>query len=186
VDVLVDRSRADLTFCAGAGEPVHRTSVLGSDDEIERNAPGGRSQPRYQQRAEDSWRHNAGQVADAVSRQVTAIGSKVLLLSGDVRAAQLLLERLPHKPDLIIEQLACSRSADGSQSDRPAQLSAALRRSAAMQHAVLPERIQTHLGSDGLAVEGSRDTINALAAGRVAMLVVSDDPNDARTALVRP
>jgi peptide subunit release factor 1 (eRF1) len=99
-----------------------------------------------------------------------------------VRTAQLLLERLPHKPDLIIEQLAGSRSADGSQSDRPAQLSAALRRSAAMQNAVLLERIHTHLGPDGLAVEGSRDTINALAAGRVATLVVSDDPNDARTA----
>jgi len=79
VDVVVDRSGADLTFCAGAAEPVHRTSVLGSDDEIERNAPGGWSQPRYQQRAEDSWRHNAGQVADAVSRQVTAISAQDLL-----------------------------------------------------------------------------------------------------------
>jgi hypothetical protein len=64
VTALVDRTGADITlFAGGAGGPT-RWCVSGPDDEIERNAPGGWAQGRYQRRAEDSWEHNAVQVVD--------------------------------------------------------------------------------------------------------------------------
>ncbi|HET9140221.1 MAG TPA: hypothetical protein VFO68_12695, partial [Actinophytocola sp.] len=54
--VVTDRTGADLQISAGGGQTPRTTSVVGPDDEIERNAPGGRAQPRYHNRAEDSWR----------------------------------------------------------------------------------------------------------------------------------
>ncbi|MEJ3748932.1 spore germination protein GerW family protein [Actinomycetes bacterium KLBMP 9797] len=60
VVVVTDRIGADLTAVPrGAVAGLERT-VVGPDDEVERNAPGGWSQPRYQRRAEDAWQHNAG------------------------------------------------------------------------------------------------------------------------------
>ena len=62
--VVTDRTGADITAAAGAGQPEQTWTVVGPDDEIERKqGPGGWSQPSYQHRVEDSWRHNAASVA---------------------------------------------------------------------------------------------------------------------------
>jgi len=67
VAAVVDRIDADITvYPSGTTGPIS-TVVTGPDDEIERNAPGGPAQLRYQHRAEDSWEHNAARVADALS-----------------------------------------------------------------------------------------------------------------------
>ncbi|HET9142214.1 hypothetical protein [Actinophytocola sp.] len=104
------RTGADIHTGAGGGQPPRITSVLGPDDEIERNAPGGRAQSRYQHRAEDSWQHNAGAVA----------GARLLVISGDVRAVQLLEERLPAwiRTETTIRHITGGRSPDGSQPRR--------------------------------------------------------------------
>ncbi|MFD0634640.1 Vms1/Ankzf1 family peptidyl-tRNA hydrolase [Catenulispora yoronensis] len=93
--VMLDRTGAELVVQpAGAAEPV-RAAITGPDDEIERNAPGGSAQPRYQRRAEDSWQHNAGRVAEAVAEALAAARAKLLIVGGDVRAEQYFLDRLP-------------------------------------------------------------------------------------------
>ena len=178
VHVVIDRAGADLTACAGGPEPAARSQVMGHDDEIERNAPGGWAQPRYQRRAEDSWRHNARQVADAALAAVADVGAQVLVLSGDVRAVQLLKERLPDDPILQVRQLSGSRSADGSQADRDDRLAHVLRDAAAAQTRHVLELFRSRLDPRGHAVQGIDDTVGALTAGRVAILLVGADLPD--------
>src|SRR5262249_9700929 len=92
VAVVTDRTGADVTTIPAGAWHGSTSVVVGPDDEIERNAPGGWSQPRYQRRAEDSWRHNATAVAHAVARTVHDIDAGLVLVAGDVRAVQLLRE----------------------------------------------------------------------------------------------
>ena len=172
--VVIDRSGADLTTSAGGDQPAQVTTVEGFDDEIERNAPGGWSQPRYQQRAEDSWRHNAAQVAGAVEKSAASVGAQVLILAGDVRAVQLLTAQLPITPGTLVYRIAGSRTGDGSQADRAHQVDEVLRDAAQSQTRRLLDRFQEQLSPGGLAVAGSADTIAALTAGRVETLLISD------------
>lgn len=175
--VVADRAGADVTACAGDDQSSRTWPVIGPDDEIERNSPGGWSQPRYQRRAEDSWKHNAGRVADVVAAALAEVGAQVLVLSGDVRAIQFLTEQLPKDLGALVCHITGSRAADGSQSGRKNQVADALRDAATAQTQALLEHLQSHLGPGGVAVEGRVATLEALAAGRVAMLLITD-PSD--------
>ncbi len=180
--VVTDRTGADFTASRGGDEPARTWRVAGPDDEIERNAPGGWSQPRYQRRAEDSWRHNAERVAEETTAALAEHGAQVLVLSGDVRALQLLSERLPDEPRVLVRHITGGRSPDGSQSGRGVQVEEVLRDAAQAQTVSLLEYFQTHLDPGEHAVEGSAATIDALAAGRVAALLVVPAEGDPRTA----
>lgn len=174
---VVDRAGAELTASLGGGSPARTWSVTGPDDEIRRNAPGGwagLAQPRYQHRAEDSWKHNAGRVAEQITAHGAHVGTQVLVLSGDVRALQFLSEQLPDEPGLLIRHLAGSRAQDGSQTHRGRQLEQALRDAAVTQTRLLLDQFQAHLEPGGRAVQGVRATVDALAADRVATLLVAD------------
>ncbi len=172
--VVIDRAGADVTAGTGGGGPSRAWPVTGPDDEIERNSPGGWSQPRYQRRAEDSWKHNAGRVAEVATGAVAEVGAQVLVLSGDVRAVQLLTEQLHLDSGRLVVHITGSRAADGSQSSRMSQVEQALGKAATAQTHALLEQLRSHLGPGGVAVEGRAATVAALAAGRVAMLLVSD------------
>ncbi len=85
VVAVVDRTGADLTSVPAGALAGPTRVVAGPDDEVERNAPGGWSQPRYQRRAEDSWPHNAAAVAEAVGEELHRVHADLLLVAGDVR-----------------------------------------------------------------------------------------------------
>jgi hypothetical protein len=186
VDVVVDRAGADLEAHPGGGAPGITMTVQGPDDQIARPMPPGfLSQHRAERRAEDSWAHNAKAVAERIVTALDLMGARLLVVSGDVRATQLVLDRLPDRVvrDVEIKQLRGSRSPDGSQTARAALAAAAAREAAAHQ----AERLLWLFGEErspgGLAVEGEDLTLDALAAGRVGTLLVVppviDDPRPA-------
>jgi release factor family 2 len=184
--VVIDRAGADLSGSRGGEAPVHTWSVAGPDDEIERNAPGGWSQPRYQRRAEDSWKHNAKRVAAEAAARIAELGAQVLVISGDVRAVQLLSDMLPSDPGLLIGHLTGSRALDGSQAGRADAVTRVLHDAAFAQTRQLLDRFRAHLDPGGLAVDGAAATLAALASGRVATLLVADPPEDAARAWFGP
>jgi hypothetical protein len=178
---VLDRTGADLTSSPGGAAVPHTWRVEGPDDEIERNAPGGWSQPRYRRRAEDSWRHNAAAVADELRLAMSKVEAQVLVLSGDIRARQLLTERLELAPDVLLRRLSGGRSPDGSQAGRAAQLHAVLADAAAEQTDRLVRHLRDRLDSAGDAVVGWPETIEALARGRVETLLVVPGSAPGRT-----
>jgi hypothetical protein len=180
--VVTDRTGADVTAVAEGAVDGSTRTVVGPDDEIERNAPGGWSQPRYQRRAEDSWLHNAATVADAVTRTVRELRAGLVLVAGDVRAVQLLRDRLPSalRRDVHITHVPGGRGNDGSAANRDQAVAAAV--AAYADDLVAADLHRLADASPGLAVNGAHDTLRALADGRVATLFITDDPDDDRPA----
>ncbi|WP_030925887.1 Vms1/Ankzf1 family peptidyl-tRNA hydrolase [Streptosporangium amethystogenes] len=185
---IVDRTGADLAaYPYGTGTAARQT-VTGPDDEIERNAPGGCAQMRYQHRAEDSWEHNATRVANTLTRTLADFHARLLLLAGDLRALQYLTKHLPERVrrTVSIRRVSGSRSQDGAEKDRAAQVADQTRQAVQEQTQALLHRLAEARGPSGRVAEGVRETLDALARGRVQTLVVVDDPQDRRTAWFGP
>lgn len=182
--VVTDRTGADVTAVPGGAVAGEVTVVVGPDDEIERNAPGGWSQPRFQRRAEDSWHHNAVAVADQVTRALQKVDAHLLLVAGDVRAVQMLRDSLSTgvRRSASLRHVPGGRQPDGSAEVRAAAVAKAVEAYAAESSAGLLTRFLDVRGPGGAAVEGARATVDALVAGRVGTLLVVDDPADDRTA----
>jgi len=181
--VVTDRTGADISVVPAGALEARTHTVVGPDDEIERNSPGGWSQPRFQRRAEDSWLHNAGAVADAVTEELAKIHGRLVLVAGDVRASQLLIDRLARAGvPPIIRHVPGGRSPDSSDAHHRAAVLATVREYAEQQDQAVKDRFFAARGPHGTAVKGSRATLAALAAGRVAALLVVDDPADERSA----
>ena len=173
--VMLDRTGAELVVRpAGAGQPILAT-VDGPDDEIERNAPGGWSQPRYQNRAEDSWQHNAGRAAEAVADALTTAGADLLIVGGDVRAEHYFLDRLPARvhSDVTIKTIPGGRSPDGSQGRREDEIDAAVREYVDEESLHTLAAVQDRSGPGGLGVQGPAATIHALARAQVETLLLT-------------
>ncbi|HEU4515472.1 MAG TPA: Vms1/Ankzf1 family peptidyl-tRNA hydrolase [Nocardioidaceae bacterium] len=180
VFAAIDRTGADLEISIGEANAPVRSTVDGPDDEIEKNAPGGwegLAQGRYQRRAEDSWAHNAGAVAEAVAAAVRRVEADILVIAGDDRAEHLFLEKLPEsvRKGLTVKRIPGSRSRDGSEQNRAGAIEAAVREAVEEQTAALWQQFLEERHPHGLAVEGGYETLGALASGRVATLFVAED-----------
>ena len=173
VVVVTDRTGADIEAVARGGR-ARSWTVTGPDDEIERNAPGGWAQSRYQRRAEDSWAHNAARVAEAVATAVRETDARLVVEAGDVRAVQLLDEHLSAgvRKQVAVRHVAGGRSPDGSQRTRSERVDEALRDVVTGEVQALLGRFEQERAPGGLAVEGVPQTFDALARGDVAALLM--------------
>ncbi|MBO0693439.1 MAG: hypothetical protein J2P58_11125, partial [Acidimicrobiaceae bacterium] len=110
---LVDHRGADV-FLSGWGIRDEYREVEGTYRyPLEKNAPGGWSQRRYQQHAVENWARNAAQVAEEVAAVVDRADPEVILAGGDPRALELLLAALPKRVRSRTETVSGSRAADG-------------------------------------------------------------------------
>jgi Bacterial archaeo-eukaryotic release factor family 2 len=175
---VVDRTGADLTlFPGGTARPV-RWTVEGPDDEIERNAPGGWAQGRYQHRAEDSWEHNAVRVVEALVPVIRGHGVRLLVLAGDLRAVQYLEKHLPARvtKKVVVRHVSGGRHPDGSEQLRGEQLVDDVRLAVMEWTADLLAEFDEARVPGGRAVEGTAATAEALAQGRVGVLLLVPEP----------
>ncbi|MDQ4033489.1 MAG: hypothetical protein M3332_15065 [Actinomycetota bacterium] len=177
--VVADRSGADIT---AVGTEVSHLSVDGDLEHGRKVHIGGWSHRRYQERAENVWKRNAKDVADAVSRLVLQVDAELVALTGDVRAVQLLQAVLPKEVVALVQVLDGSRSVDGSPGVDSQQLNAALAAVSAHDTTALLDKLAEEQGQDDRGAEGAKDTAAALAMAQVQVLLVHDDPTDSRTA----
>jgi hypothetical protein len=93
--------RADVDRTGGSVESSDGAvvSVRGEDEFITKVNTMERdsiwSVPKFQRAAEENWDNNSADVARVISAAVERIAASVIVLAGDVRARQLVLERLP-------------------------------------------------------------------------------------------
>ncbi|MGW7446602.1 baeRF2 domain-containing protein [Kitasatospora sp. NPDC054795] len=188
VVAVVDRTGADLRlYPTGATDGARRT-IIGPDDEIERNQPGGRSQMRYQHRAEDSWEHNAVKAAEALGTALAEVDARVLMLAGDVRARQYLTKHLSARVrrDVSIRPVSGSRSPDGAWPHRMAQVEAETCRAGRETTTALLRRLDDGRSPGGHTIEGTYATLRALADGALRTLLITDGLAGRRTAWFGP
>jgi hypothetical protein len=187
VEVLIDRAGADVVSVHRGTMSATTRHVDGPDDEIERNAPGGWAQPRYQRRAEDSWRHNAAAAADVTASAMREAGADLLLVAGDVRAVQLFEDRIRDRVrTVVVRHVPGGRHPDGSGGARGAAIHEHIAAYVDDTTAALLATLRAELGPHGRGVVGVVNTLAALAAGRLRTLLVTDDEADERAAWFGP
>jgi Bacterial archaeo-eukaryotic release factor family 2 len=192
--VLADRAGADIvaftrradSFGAGGAGVVSVGEETGDDPELRKTNPGGWSQRRYQQRAENLWEQNAKAVADQVASLADQTGARLIVVAGDVRALRLLREHLPERTAELLREVDGSR-APGSGLDEIADDVVKLAATIVAEDTVeFLRQFKEERGQRDQAAEGVKHTIAALAAARVDTLLVHDDPDDDRTAWFGP
>jgi enamine deaminase RidA (YjgF/YER057c/UK114 family) len=192
--VLADRAGADIVVFTrradgiGGGETpvVSVGQESGDDPALRKTNPGGWSQRRYQNRAENLWEQNAKVVADEVAARADEVGARLIVVAGDVRALQLLRQHLPERTAALLREVDGSRAA-GAGLDEIADDVVKLAATIVAEDTVeFLRQFKEERGQNDLAVEGVHDTIAALAGARVDTLLIHDDPDDERTAWFGP
>ncbi|HEX2032346.1 MAG TPA: Vms1/Ankzf1 family peptidyl-tRNA hydrolase [Actinomycetota bacterium] len=183
VVVLTDRTGADLYAFRREGPDIHRDE---RGEEASRVKPGGWSQRRFQERAENTWDRNARAVAEAVVRLATQVRARLIVAAGDVRAMQLLREALPDQAldrlDVRDGEVWEGRSIDDVRDD----IETVVRATADRDTASLLETWQEERGQADRATDGPEATIDALRRAQVEVLLLHDDPEDRRWAWFGP
>jgi hypothetical protein len=172
--VLADRTGADLIAeTRERGEVAWTTK--GDDDVIRKVQPGGWSQRRYQQRAEDSWEHNAEKVAREAVAMASRAGAELLFGAGDVRALGYLRDALPKEWRAVYREVAGSRDSHVLEQVR-AQVDAQVSAEVGRRTSAMVARLREEIGQGDLGCEGLEGTVAALAAGQVEALLISPGP----------
>ncbi len=168
VVVAADRAGADLTAFDG-GDVTATASVEGSTVHIHRGHPGGWSQRRFQQRAENTWENNAREVADAVAVLARRVDAELIAVAGDVRAQTFILDLLP--PDVAHLAVKITAGSPTGIADEVVRLLSSI---VAERITATAELVRSRL-ADGTAAVDTSDIVGALREGRVETLLVHDD-----------
>lgn len=172
--VETDRAGADLIAFDG-GDVLAAEQVDGETLHIHRGHPGGWSQRRFQQRAENTWERNAGDVADAVAAMAVEVDAQLIAVAGDVRAQAMVLEALPH--DMAERAIKIDAGSPGGVADEVVR---AVSNLVAERVRGLADQLRTALSAGTASIEVD-DTLAALVGGRVDTLLVHDDGSDGPT-----
>ncbi len=183
--VVADRAGADLHGYGLDGETD--SSVDGSQNQIERNKPGGWSQKRYQQRAIDSWERNAAEVAAKVSELAERLSARLVLIGGDDHAVVPLVNALGHPWSERVEVLEhATRAAGGDLATLDDEVSRLVRTVRAEDEVAVLQRFREENGRHDRAADGPARVIESLQAAMVDTLLVHDDEDDDRSAWFGP
>jgi hypothetical protein len=185
VMVLIDRIGADIEAVRPGGADID-LQVEGHDVNVRKVGPGGWSQRRFQQRAENFWEDNAKAAAALLARAVDAVEPAVVFVAGDVRALQLLREEARQDVVELLHEVTGGRSEDGSAADMAAEIATALEAISDQETAELLQLFEQERGQHDRASEGVAATIAALERAQVDTLLLVEDLDDARTAWFGP
>ncbi len=174
---LVDRTGAEI-HVVSPWRPDWTGEVDGWEWPVTRVSPGGWSQRRLQQRAENLWDENAGQVAERLVAIAAQESAELVVLAGDVRAVGFLRKNLPERFEPVVHELGGTEAY--SVDEIAEEVRKAVAAYAAQNTERTLERFREELGQDDLAVEGWDETFAALREAKVDTLLVTRGPEDGR------
>lgn len=169
--VDVDRAGADIHAFDG-GRVMETEQVDGDTEHIHRGHPGGWSQRRFQQRAENTWERNADDVAAQIVDMAGEYEAEMIFVAGDVRARHLVFEALPES-----ERTRTTLIESGSPESIADEIVRLLSDHVARGVRDLIERVKQREGT-GTASTDVAEVLAGLAEGRVEHLLVHDDGTD--------
>jgi len=175
VVVEADRAGADLTAFDG-GNVLTTESVDGATAHIHRGHPGGWSQHRFQQRAENTWEDNARQVADAVATLARKVDAQLIAVAGDIRAQMFILESLP--ADIADITVRIDAGSPAGIADEVVRLLSTI---VAERVTTAADLVRAGLNNDIASID-TNTIVAALRRGRVDTLLVHDDATSGHAA----
>ncbi|APU16957.1 MULTISPECIES: Vms1/Ankzf1 family peptidyl-tRNA hydrolase [Actinoalloteichus] len=180
VVAVVDRIGADIGVHVRDGGWRTDRTVEGEDRPVHKVRGLGWSQNRVQRRVENTAAHNAAEIAREVDRAAAEIGTRLIVIAGEVQARTEVLAALPARSKSIAVEAEHGGRAAGS--DRTA-LAEEIQRLAAEfladEAGQVVERFQAELAAgQGLAVSGPERVVAALQAGAVDTILLPSDGMD--------
>ncbi|MDO0924689.1 Vms1/Ankzf1 family peptidyl-tRNA hydrolase [Streptomyces sp. TG1A-8] len=177
----IDRTGADFEL-RGATGPQDAGQVEGQRRPVHRTASAEWNERHFQLKVENTWEHNAGEIAEALASAYEECGADLVVLAGDPRERRAVHERLPGAVREVTAETEHGGRAAGSSS--PA-LEAAVER-ARQQHLhhhveeVLDRFRAGRVGTDRAtdAVEGVPALVEAAREHRIDTLLVRPDGSE--------
>jgi hypothetical protein len=182
VVVLIDRVGADIVVSGGSGEP-HEEEVEGDTFHLRKVKVGGWAHDHWQNSAEELWDQNAERVAEHIASYVRRLGVRFVLVAGDVRARQHLLDNAGDLwKDLVVTIDEGGRAAGADREPVERREAELVAEHEAHEDARVLEQIEA-AAAHGLSVTGLEPVVEALRKNQVETLVLAE-PRDDDTLLV--
>lgn len=102
---------------AGRGAAERVEDVEGRSDSLPKVQAGGLSHARYQRHSEEIWKQNQDEVAETVDRLVRECQPAFVVVAGDVRARQLLLDAVGSEARGLVVEVDAHTRAEGADED---------------------------------------------------------------------
>jgi len=151
-------------------------AVEGEREKLKKVPTGGWSQGRYQHHTEEIWRRNADEIAAEIDRVVRATKARLLIIAGDIRARELVLDQLAEASRTIASTVDSHTRTGGA--DREALRTEVAKRVAevwARQQQAILERLATLQGQQHVeAAAGLGEVVNALQQAQVGTLLLEE------------
>ena len=174
--VQVDRTGGDLAFYRGLNHvPADESTVQGESFQITKVPDGDWAQKQYQNRAEEIWAKNAAEVADELTGLVRQQRPRVILVAGDVRAAEELTAALGAHPTPVVRLSSGGRAAGTSDDALWEEIHTVVAGFEARDDEEVAERVAAGVGRDQGVAVGPVDVLEALVRGPVDELVLDLD-----------
>ncbi|MFD8226153.1 Vms1/Ankzf1 family peptidyl-tRNA hydrolase [Streptomyces massasporeus] len=174
----IDRTGADFELRGAAG-PKDAGSVEGRQRPVHRTASGDWSQRHFQLKVENTWDHNAGEIAAALGSAYEESGAELVVLVGDVRERPAVLERLPEAVREVTVATEHGGRAAGSSSPALEEAIEQARREQAQRRVEQAlDRFRagrSDTGSPADAVEGVPALVEAAQEHRIDTLLIRSD-----------
>ncbi len=188
VVVETGRDGAEVRWERAGREPEITHDIEGRTDALPKVQTGGWSQPRYQRASEEIWKLNQREVAHTVNELVRDRAPAFVVVSGDVRARQLLLDELPEVPHQSIVEVDAHTRADGADEGT---LESAIAEQLETHHdaAVAEANDRADAGHGRRGAHGLREVVNALQQAQVDTLLLDarlTETDELLDALVAP
>ncbi|MGH2755001.1 MAG: Vms1/Ankzf1 family peptidyl-tRNA hydrolase [Actinomycetota bacterium] len=169
--VVVDRTGGEIHVVGGLDDDA-TVEITGDHDEIRKVQPGGWSQRRFQNRAEDSWERNAEEVAARLTKMMREEALPLAVALGDVRARSFLRENCPPDIQRLLFELDVDSNHRDDLEDNKEDIEAAVAGIAGQKIEDTLERFLEERGQADLAAEGLEATFAALRMGQVESLLI--------------
>lgn len=184
VVVEAERAEAEIRlYRASTPEPLAHGEIHGDTENLKKVPGGGLSQGRYQYRTQEIWRRNANEIAAEVDAAVTAHRVGLIIVSGDVRARQLLLGELGSAAASLVRVIDMNSHPAGADRDKfDVEVERLVAEALAHRQQTILERLA---GADAkYRAIGWGESVQALQGAQVETLLLETGALADKTALV--
>ncbi|UQA90856.1 baeRF2 domain-containing protein [Streptomyces halobius] len=188
--VSVDKTGADFELHSGRGSD-DAGQVTGVEWAIHRAGRIDWSERHFQFKAEETWEHNAREIADKAREVFEKSGAAALLLVGDPRERRSVHEKLPERMRAMTYESTHGRRGPGTDGVVLERDIAQVQAVQELEHVAevtgrFRARAEPAGGEQPYAAEGVPSLVEAAREHRIDTLLVSHGPDTARQVWVGP